>query len=220
LDRVREREGELVTNTELDWKAIAGMLEACSALAAAVAVCVTAWFGSRAFATWRAESTGRRKSELAEEVLACAYEAVEIIKRCRTSLSSDDEGATFPIAEGVPDGFRDRARMYFAPAERLSLRPEFWARLETLQFRVKPFFGASAVASVRTIIESRGEIYSTSATLARYTVSRDLSRVSNLYRQSLEARIWGSDDPEEPMNAALDAAILNLEFQCGSALSM
>lgn len=71
---------------------------------AAVATALAAWFAAsiayRGLEKWRSETLGKRKAELAANVLAAVYEMEEIIRSAREPWVLPHEMAK---REGVPD---------------------------------------------------------------------------------------------------------------------
>lgn len=63
---------------------------------------VAGWAGIRGLNAWRAETVGRRKTELAEEVLAQFYRARDVLTWVRFPASGDDDGTADLRAGSAP----------------------------------------------------------------------------------------------------------------------
>ncbi len=56
-----------------------------------MAAVVVGWAGVRGLNAWRIETVGRRKTELAEEVLAAFHRAKDVLTWARFPASADDD---------------------------------------------------------------------------------------------------------------------------------
>jgi len=103
-------------------------LEVVNTLAIVIAS-VVAIYGIKA---WRKEFQGKRKIELAEEVLALFYEAKDAIRAIRNFLSYPSEGAAI-----TPQQCRDSAIVY----ERYEKRQGIFNKLGSKRYQFKARFG-------------------------------------------------------------------------------
>jgi hypothetical protein len=97
-----------------------------------VVTAITAIYGVRigiqGLNKWRTETIGKRKAELAEEVLADFYEGRDIINAARSPGGFGHEGATRPRAEWESEDDTRTLDAYFRTMERLRNKEEFFAR--------------------------------------------------------------------------------------------
>lgn len=92
----------------------------------------------------RALEAWKRRTEFAEVVLADFYQAQRIIEEARSPGIMSGEGSTRPK---YADETEDEARTlngYFAAAERLNNRSEFFAQLHARRYRFVAYFGRDA----------------------------------------------------------------------------
>ncbi len=81
----------------MSWSDIGEFIKAVALVFTAGAACTAAWIAWRGLNKWRDETIGKRKAELAEDVIADFYEAREIILEARSPGSiRADEGNTGP----------------------------------------------------------------------------------------------------------------------------
>jgi hypothetical protein len=78
---------------------------------------------------WRRETIGKRKAELAEEVLADIYQARDIIQAARSPANFNNEGSTRHKEEWETKDDTGTLNAYFAAIERLNNQGEFFAEL-------------------------------------------------------------------------------------------
>jgi hypothetical protein len=97
--------------------------------------------------------TWRRRHELAEQVLATAYEARDALAWARAPVGFSGEGETREAAENESDKLRERRNSYFVPVERLSHDKGIFSKLRTLRYPVAAHFRLEAAKSLAAIIE-------------------------------------------------------------------
>lgn len=122
---------------EKDAMVWASLLESASIIVAAV----VGIFGINA---WRREHVGKRRIELAEEVMALFYEARDAIADVRNPLSLQAEGESRPASGRETEGdklARDRA---YIPIKRLQERSQLFSRIFAVQYRFMAMFGQEA----------------------------------------------------------------------------
>src|ERR1700744_2681339 len=110
-------------------------IAAIGTLATGAAAGLGGWAAMRGVNAWRAETVGRRKAELAEEVLAQFYQAKDALTWAR--LPSGDVAAPAPLAE---DGGRGAEAMA-APTERLNQASQLFSALQASRYRFMAYFG-------------------------------------------------------------------------------
>jgi hypothetical protein len=86
------------------------------------------YIGYRGLEKWRAETIGKRRLELAEEVLGDFYQAREVIQAVRSPASFGREGSTRQKAEWETENDTGNLNAYFAAIERLNNHSDFFCR--------------------------------------------------------------------------------------------
>src|SRR5262249_32311273 len=87
---------------------------------------------------------GKRKAELAEEVLGDFYEARDIITAARSPGGFGHEGVARPKAEWETEDDRRTLNAYFRTMERLRNKEEFFARFHARRYRFMAHFGTES----------------------------------------------------------------------------
>ncbi len=102
-------------------------------IASIVAIC--------GISAWRREFQGKRKIELAEDVLSLFYEAKDAIRAIRNPLGFQGEGTTRkPEENETPMQKEARDRVYFI-YERFEKRQEIFNKLHSKRYQFKARFG-------------------------------------------------------------------------------
>src|SRR5262245_35787340 len=128
----------------MEWGSAADWVSAVANVVVAVAAALAAWQGIRSLSAWREETIGRRRMELAEQVLADFYRARDVINHARSPLIFPDEGSGRPReADEDPRARMDRDRAY-VPFARLAKEQELFSRIEARRYPFAAYFGEAA----------------------------------------------------------------------------
>ena len=123
------------------WSDIGELIKDLAPFFTAGAAWFAAWTAWRGLNRWRAETIGKRKAEIAEEVLADFYEARDIINPARSPGSLGGEGGTRQRFEWETEEDTRMLDAYFRTTERLSKNAEFFAKLDARRYRFIAVFG-------------------------------------------------------------------------------
>jgi hypothetical protein len=171
-------------------------------------------YGIRA---WRREFIGKRKIELAEEVLALFYEARDIIRYIRDpggfskeGSSRETEGEETPLVKQA----RDQA---FVPMERYNEHRATFSKLYSLKYRFVAYFGKDAAAPFDDLRGILNEIFLAARRLARYwsiESGTPMTEEKVKKREMSEAIFWEDEAAKDPINPKLDHIIEQMERMC------
>ncbi|MDG9790509.1 hypothetical protein [Brucella anthropi] len=164
----------------------------------------------RELAVWK------RKTEIAEEVLADAYKASAIFDAARQPFSLVGEGAS-RLNRGVGEteaetSYRDAV---YTPYERLVKERDFFTSMHSKHYRFMAYFGNQAGEPFLVFLRCYNEI--------RHATEALLSPGVNGYSQQLRAKYeerigWGTGD-EDRMKNRLNEAVTALEGICRPIVS-
>jgi hypothetical protein len=157
----------------------------------------------RAFAAWK------RRTDLAEEVLADFYEARDIIVAARSPGSFGDEGNTRQKAEWETGDDTRHLNSYYRTAERLNNNSALFAKLAASRNRFLALFGQKAAKPYDEIFGIRGEIFIAVRMLMITHRQRDQGSLS-----AWEMTIgWGGQAPD-PIDVRLNQIIADIDEIC------
>jgi hypothetical protein len=165
---------------------------------------------------WRAEAIGKRKVELAEEVLAEFYEARDIILAARMPGSLGTEGDTRQKGPNETEADSRILNAYFTVAERLSRKTEFFAQLEARRYRFVAHFGAEAAEPYMVLRKIHGEILLGVRMLLMTHDQRELSTAPASI-QHWRAVIWETSDDDQ-IRRRLNSMVEAIEKVCRPAI--
>ena len=166
---------------------------------------------------WRAETIGKRKAELAEEVLADFYQARDIINAARSPGSLGHEGATRQKAEWESEEDTRNLNGYFVAYERLRNKEEFFAQFHARRYRFMAHFGLEAGKPY----DELHKIYAQIVVAVRMLIGTYQQRTQGSLpenREAWEATIgWGLLENDK-IPAELDVLIDDIERICRPAI--
>lgn len=169
-----------------------------------------AWQGMRTLGAWRDEAVGKRKLEIAEQVLADFYEARDVINGARLPFRMEGEGSTRPKVEGEPEGRKRRLDSYYVVAERLNRREEFFGRLFAHRYRFVTLFGLDSGKPFTELFAIRNDILLS----VNFLVGDFADTWAPQDRIRMEATIGWCDPKDDPIRGKLDHVVETVESLC------
>jgi hypothetical protein len=184
-----------------------------TALAAATGA-VIAVLGYR---KWLPESVGKRKIELAEDILADMYEAREVFAWARFPGGYGAEGTSRPTLREESDHERELKNAYARTIERLNKENELWGRIQSRKYRAMAYFGDAGGVPMLEIKKIVGDI----RTAAQMLISHfGESGFDPNLKKVLLAKIGWSEEPEgeDSVGNRVEATIKGAEELFGKYL--
>jgi hypothetical protein len=202
-----------------NWQAIGDVIKAIAPVFTAGAACAGACIAYLGLTKWRAEVLGKRRADLAEEVLSGFLQMRGIIQEARAPMAFGGEANERPTWEGETPAQADARRTYFVPVARLLRHSEFISNLEAKRYRMNAFFGATAEAPFDLLFGVVKKIQLAARMMMR-SIAIDGSRQGpdNLWAR-WESTIWfGMEDPD-PFATEVENAITAIEGFCRPILT-
>jgi hypothetical protein len=194
------------------WDVLGSVANTITAIAAAAA----AWQAWKSLSSWRAETIGRRRLALAEEVLADFYEARDVFRWVRSPMGFAADYEQRPGRDEEPEDVRGHRDTYYAPIKRLSDHSEFFSKLQARKYRVIATFGKAAAKPYDDLQKIHSKIVVAARMLmnTRPDVSRN-ERDAEREERQLKI-IWeGYSDPDEgdsdEIAEAIDQMVTDVE---------
>lgn len=194
--------------TWADW------LSSVSNLIVAAAAGLAAIQGTRSLSAWRSETLGRKKIELAEEVLADFYEARDIFRWIRSPSAYTSEIESRP-ERGVDEreDVKNHRDTFFVPLKRLSDHSDFFARLRARRYRIIASFGIEAAKPYEELHSVQVEVQVAARTLMR--IGPKGRREST---EKYEAIVWEGYPTGDKISERIDALVASVENQFRSEI--
>lgn len=188
-----------------------------------IVTCLTIILGIDA---WRREFIGKRKIELAEDVLTRFYEARDAITRIRNPFSTATEGQERKKEQGESreeSELLDRAYVVFVRYEK---EQELFNRLHALRYQVMARISVSAAQPFDDLRHVLNTIFSSAGMLGRHYWPRQgrAQMTSDEFKKHLaemhahEAVFWAGYDPNDPTAEQVKKVIVEIEKVCRPVL--
>jgi hypothetical protein len=178
-----------------------------------LAAVVAGWAGVRGLNAWRTETVGRRKTELAEEVLAGFYRARDVLTWARFPVSQHDNGAGNVRPAPGTDGDELERSEIFTPVDRLTRESQVFSELQASRYRFMAYFGEEAARPFDQIRAIHSEIIDSAHNLIR-TYGQEQTDMEEARRNRWEEAIGWGEGEGDPLSKRLDLAVRAIEQTC------
>ena len=202
-----------------NWQIAGEVANMITAMAAAFAA-FQAWKG---LSTWRLELIGRRKAELAEEVLSGFYQAFDTIKSIRSPLSFPEQESESRVRnQAETDDQTRQLDSYYVPIARIEQRSEFFSDLLAKKYAMKALFGNQVDVPFNTLNQTLNEKQNAASGMMRSAQrpnGREFSDAMNQRWEEWENIIWWSSEDDQ-IEINLLEAIEKIQTICGPILEV
>jgi len=208
--------------SNVDWE----MVKNISVLITSLAALVGIYFGVRGINEWRREHVGKRRIDLAEEVLALFYEARDVISAARGNFGYQGEGSTRQRGDNETSEQSAVLDEAFVVIERLRSRQELFSRLHALRYRFMAQNGTKATKPFTDLSQVKNRLVVASRTLGRFRLRQDRQLLSDEQRNRLEERVqeqeaifWEDMGDTDPISPEVDRFVAEIEKTCKTIIS-
>ncbi|MBN2594022.1 MAG: hypothetical protein JXA81_10980 [Sedimentisphaerales bacterium] len=174
-------------------------------IASIVAIC--------GISAWRKEFQGKRNIELAEDVLALFYEAIDAIRAIRSPLGYLEEGATRKPQDGETPQQKQARDQAYVVRERYEKRQEVFNKLRSKRYQFKARFGTEKAKPFDDLNNIVIEIQVSADRLADIWSLDRRSDETEKRRLEYESVIWSRPENDN-IAGRLDNVISDIERIC------
>lgn len=171
-----------------------------------LAALVGGWAALRGLGTWRSELVGRRKTELAEEVLAQFYRARDVLTWARTPALRQ------PARRAADASGGNWNQALSAPIERITEESELFSQLHANRYRFIAYFGEAASSAFEEIRSVHAEVVAAAGELVRDNA--DPAAEAEAQREIWEGAIGWGQRQDDRIPALVDSAVRQIEQIC------
>lgn len=184
-------------------------------LVQAAVVLVTGFVAVRGLSAWERQMIGKRKAELAEQVLVSFYDARDVFQFVRTNALREGEGKTRQPDKGETEQIQKMRNMYFVPIERLIREKELFAKLRAQRYAFRSYFGAKSNAPFETLAQAHSKLQFTASSLINISAFDATDKVVADQRSDLLNTLgWGTGARPDDLDKSIDAAVSEIEALC------
>lgn len=162
---------------------------------------------------WRRQTVGKRKMELAEQVLASFYEAADMLNWARSPFSSSSEGVTRQADEPEGEDLKRIRDSYYVPIERLRSKSELLSKLHAQRYSFRALFGRDANLPFDAFWKLQNDIAFSARTLIEFAgEDRDVRMENKDLIKQCKLDIYGRAG--DPISLRIDETVALMEKLC------
>ena len=143
------------------------MIDTITAIGEAVAIIVACWTIISGVGAWRREFIGKRKIEIAEDVLACFFELCDAVAFIRSPFSGSREGRTRVRGDHETQEQSELLDRAYIVYERYEEKNKVFNRMNTLKYRFMASFGKETESIFKDINMTVNTIFVSANILGR-----------------------------------------------------
>ena len=176
------------------------------------------------FDAWRREHVGKRRIELAEEVLALFYQARDVLESIRSSFGYSGEGETRKPGPNEKPEHKAALDQAFVLKERYNRHTELFSRIHALRYRFMVQFGAKTSTPFDDLNRVVNELLLSAQRMARHVIqakrpSRTEAAEEKHHQELLEIdRIYYSGGDDDPIAPRIHRIVGEIEHTCRAVI--
>jgi hypothetical protein len=189
-------------------------------IAQSISVILAALFAVYGFDAWRREHIGKRRIELAEDVLALFYQARDVIAAIRSPGGFGGEGETRKPGPNERPEHKEGLDSAYVLIERYNRHSELFSRIYSLRYRVMAQFGVKAAKPFDSLNDIVHELIISARRMARLNTLPEWTRSPEVeernHQEMLEVdRIYyGTGNADDPIAPRVEQAVAEIERTC------
>jgi len=189
----------------------------------AVSLTAAAWAAIYGINAWRTEFVGKKRIDLAEEVLARFYEARDAISMIRSPAGYVGEGSSRQAGEHESPEEKPILDNAYVVFERYGKHRELFSHLQSLRYRFMAQFGVDAVQPFDDLSRILNEIFISARMLAHYwreqgrrTWPNDEAFQKHLAEMRRHEAVFWAMSEDDKIAPRVDEAVRKIEEICSS----
>jgi hypothetical protein len=191
-----------------------------------ISLIIAAWTVILGVNAWRHEFIGKRRIELAEEVLALFYEARDVISYIRSPFGYVGEGSSRKSSESESPEEKQIYDRAYVLVERYNKNQGLFNKIYSMRYRFMAQFGKEASVPFDDLRKIVNDIFISSRMLADYwkDQGRRTWKTEGDFEKHLEemhkyeAVFWEMSADRDPIIPRVNAVISNIEDRCSAII--
>lgn len=174
---------------------------------------------------WRRELKGRRKYELAEEVLTLVYDCRERLRAIRSPFSHTGEGSTRRADANETLEQAELLNRAYIVFERYAQHRELFANLFALRYRFMAVFGQESAEPLESFRKSLNEVFVSANMLPTYWLRQGRAQMEKEeFERHLkemhehESVFWGTLSEKDHFNEKVEGFVSEIESVCAKVI--
>jgi len=196
------------------------MLKEWADIAQSASIILASLFAVYGIDAWRREFIGKRRMELAEEVLALFYQARDILQAIRSPFGYVGEGATRKASDTERPEDKDALDHAFVLIERYNKHIDTFSRIHALRYRFMAQLGSDAATPFNDLNGVVNELILASRQMARLSTRPDRSfrTEADIEKHQREMEkvdaVFYSGSENDPIEPRVEAIVAKMERTC------
>jgi len=185
-----------------------------------ISIIFSIWVAVYGIDSWRREYVGKRKMELAEQILALFYQSKDIISYIRSPFSFGGEGSSRKKNEHETEEQTKLYNQAYIVFERYESNKDVFNKLKSLRYQLMALHGQNACLPFDDLNSIVHEIFGASRRLSRYWLQQGHNNLgTEEFKRHLEEMhkaediFWESGE-EDPIIPKVEKAITDIESIC------
>jgi hypothetical protein len=183
----------------------------------ALSIAATAIFAVLGLSAWRRQLVGKRRLEIAEEILVATYRIQGDLAHVRNPLVYGDEGQSRPRLAQEMDRAAPVKDNYFVPLERMKKLDDDFAHFQKARLLAQAYFGPEAAQPFDAIMRVYRDV-AVAAHMLVTTAGESRRDVGLETVSAWETTIW-QISPDDKFVQAVSHAVTEIEALCRPALT-
>lgn len=169
---------------------------------------------------WRREFVGKRRIELAEEVLALFYQAKDIIESIRSPFGFGGEGETRKPSPNEKPEHKEALDQAYVLIERYNRHIEVFSRIRALRYRFMAQFDSNASKPFDDLNQIINELILSAQKKARFSTLPDRPFQSEAAAEKHHERflevdsVYYSGSEDDPIAPRVEVIVKDIESTC------
>ena len=191
-----------------------------------ISLIIASWAAIYGITSWRREFVGRRRIELAEEVLVSFYEARDVIRIIRNPFGFGGEGSSREPGENESPEEKKIYDKAYVVIERYKKHQELFNKIRSMRYRFVAQFGMDSSSPFDSLNKVVNDIFLASEILSEYWNQQGRERKSESQRQEyvrtlreFKGIFWENFIKPDPISPRVDALIQEIEEKCQSIIN-
>jgi hypothetical protein len=175
-----------------------------------VAVIIASGVAIYGITAWRVEFVGKRKLELAEEVLVLFYQAKDAIDSIRSPWGFVGEGTTRKAQLDEDPRYKEAFDRAYVLIERYEKHAELFARIHALRYRFMAWFGKDSLSPFYALDKVVHEL----VVAARLKMSMAMEEKKDRAEWLRIERLYYAGGEDDPIPPRLNEIVSQIESIC------
>lgn len=192
-----------------------------------ISIIIAAWTAVWGIYSWRKEFIGKRRIDLAEELLAQFYEAKDVISEIRSPFGFSGEGSSREASDKESEEEKEILDRVYVVYERYNVHKELFNNIRSLRYRAMAQLGHEIAEPFDQLNKQVMRIFISARRLSHYWQRQGRTTWENkeAFEEHMEkmheheAVFWEGGAEDDPITPLVDDAVNKMETICRNEIN-